>query len=66
MLKKTPSSCILPGCGILLVGWHRSHYFFSHQEQITKRSAVLDRDAVYTKKSKISRLPAYLAVEMVR
>lgn len=36
------------------------------QEQITKRSAVLDRDAVYTKKSKISRLPAYLAVEMVR
>lgn len=36
------------------------------QEQITKRSALLDRDAVYTKKSKISRLPAYLAVEMVR
>ncbi|XP_042237979.1 ubiquitin carboxyl-terminal hydrolase 14-like isoform X2 [Homarus americanus] len=36
------------------------------QEQITKRSAILDRDAVYTKKSKISRLPAYLVVEMVR
>ncbi|XP_064111774.1 ubiquitin carboxyl-terminal hydrolase 14-like [Macrobrachium nipponense] len=36
------------------------------QEQITKKSATLDRDAVYTKKSKISRLPAYLSVEMVR
>lgn len=36
------------------------------QEQITKKSATLDRDAVYTKKSKISRLPAYLPVEMVR
>ncbi|XP_068216889.1 ubiquitin carboxyl-terminal hydrolase 14 [Palaemon carinicauda] len=36
------------------------------QEQITKKSAILDRDAVYTKKSKISRLPAYLTVEMVR
>lgn len=36
------------------------------QEQITKRSELLDRDAVYTKKSKISRLPAYLAVQMIR
>ncbi|CAL4125423.1 unnamed protein product, partial [Meganyctiphanes norvegica] len=36
------------------------------QEQITKKSTTLDRDAVYTKKSLISRLPAYLPVEMVR
>jgi len=36
------------------------------EEQITKKSTTLDRDAVYTKKSLISRLPAYLPVEMVR
>ncbi|XP_076054607.1 ubiquitin specific protease 14 [Oratosquilla oratoria] len=36
------------------------------QEQITKKSATLDRDAVYTKKSRISRLPAYLSVQMIR
>ncbi|XP_028132295.1 ubiquitin carboxyl-terminal hydrolase 14 [Diabrotica virgifera virgifera] len=36
------------------------------QEQITKNSSMLDRDAVYTKTSKISRLPAYLTVQFVR
>ncbi|CAH0550579.1 unnamed protein product [Brassicogethes aeneus] len=36
------------------------------QEQITKKSPSLDRDAVYTKTSKISRLPAYLTVQFVR
>ncbi|CAH1104700.1 unnamed protein product [Psylliodes chrysocephalus] len=36
------------------------------QEQITKKSSTLDRDAVYTKTSKISRLPAYLTVQFVR
>ncbi|XP_019879627.1 ubiquitin carboxyl-terminal hydrolase 14 [Aethina tumida] len=36
------------------------------QEQITKMSPTLDRDAVYTKTSKISRLPAYLTVQFVR
>lgn len=36
------------------------------EEKIEKRSALLDRDAVYTKKSKISRLPKYLAVHFVR
>lgn len=35
-------------------------------EKITKNSPTLDRDAVYTKTSKIERLPAYLAVQMVR
>ncbi|XP_014245070.1 ubiquitin carboxyl-terminal hydrolase 14 [Cimex lectularius] len=35
-------------------------------ENITKHSAVLNRDAVYTKMSKISRLPAYLTVQFVR
>ncbi|TPX14948.1 uncharacterized protein E0L32_005057 [Thyridium curvatum] len=35
-------------------------------EQIEKRSAVLDRDALFTKKSKISRLPKYLTVHFVR
>ncbi|XP_066262225.1 ubiquitin carboxyl-terminal hydrolase 14 [Euwallacea similis] len=36
------------------------------QEQITKKSLMLDRDAVYTKTSKISRLPAYLTIQFVR
>ncbi|KAJ9160854.1 Cysteine proteinase [Coniochaeta hoffmannii] len=35
-------------------------------EKIEKRSAVLDRDAVYTKKSLISHLPKYLTVHFVR
>ncbi|XP_074036611.1 ubiquitin specific protease 14 [Leptinotarsa decemlineata] len=36
------------------------------QEQLTKKSSTLDRDAIYTKTSKISRLPAYLTVQFVR
>nr|QBH73747.1 hypothetical protein [Thermobia domestica] len=36
------------------------------QEQITKHSPTLDRDAVYTKTCKINRLPAYLTVQFVR
>ncbi|KAK5647304.1 hypothetical protein RI129_002196 [Pyrocoelia pectoralis] len=36
------------------------------QEQITKMSTCLERDAVYTKTSKISRLPAYLTIQFVR
>ncbi|KAL2069064.1 hypothetical protein VTL71DRAFT_15402 [Oculimacula yallundae] len=36
------------------------------EEKIEKNSAVLDRDAVYTKKSKIARLPKYLTVHFVR
>ncbi|RZC43247.1 ubiquitin carboxyl-terminal hydrolase 14 [Asbolus verrucosus] len=36
------------------------------QEQITKKSSILDRDAVYIKTSKISRLPAYLTIQFVR
>lgn len=36
------------------------------KEQIEKRSVVLDRDAVYTKTSQISRLPKYLPVHFVR
>lgn len=36
------------------------------QEQITKMSPTLERDAVYTKTAKISRLPSYLTVQFVR
>lgn len=36
------------------------------QENITKMSPSLDRDAVYVKTSKISRLPAYLTIQFVR
>lgn len=36
------------------------------QEQITKKSPTLDRDAIYIKTSKISRLPAYLTIQFVR
>jgi ubiquitin carboxyl-terminal hydrolase 14 len=36
------------------------------EEKLEKKSSVLDRDAVYTKKSKISRLPKYLTVHFVR
>lgn len=35
-------------------------------EKIEKRSALLDRDTVYTKKSKLARLPTYLTVHFVR
>ncbi|XP_014600227.1 PREDICTED: ubiquitin carboxyl-terminal hydrolase 14 isoform X1 [Polistes canadensis] len=36
------------------------------QEQITKMSESLGRDALYTKTSKINRLPAYLTIQFVR
>ncbi|XP_014208980.1 ubiquitin carboxyl-terminal hydrolase 14 [Copidosoma floridanum] len=36
------------------------------QEQITRKSPVLQRDALYTKTAKISRLPAYLTIQFVR
>ncbi|KAK3367126.1 hypothetical protein B0T24DRAFT_596963 [Lasiosphaeria ovina] len=36
------------------------------KEQLEKKSETLDRDATYTKKSEISRLPKYLTVHFVR
>ncbi|KIN04429.1 hypothetical protein OIDMADRAFT_142316 [Oidiodendron maius Zn] len=36
------------------------------EEKLEKQSSVLGRDAVYTKMSKISRLPKYLTVHFVR
>jgi len=36
------------------------------QESLTKKSAILDRDAEYVKNLKVSRLPGYLTVQMVR
>lgn len=36
------------------------------EEKIEKKSAVLDREAVYTKTSRIARLPKYLTVHFVR
>ncbi|XP_076001210.1 ubiquitin carboxyl-terminal hydrolase 14 [Genypterus blacodes] len=36
------------------------------QEEITKHSPTLDRNALYIKSSKLSRLPAYMTVQMVR
>uniref|UniRef100_I3JSL2 Ubiquitin carboxyl-terminal hydrolase n=1 Tax=Oreochromis niloticus TaxID=8128 RepID=I3JSL2_ORENI len=36
------------------------------QEEITKMSPTLNRNALYIKSSKLSRLPAYLTVQMVR
>jgi ubiquitin carboxyl-terminal hydrolase 14 len=36
------------------------------EEKIEKKSPTLDRNAVYTKKSRISRLPKYLTVHFVR
>ncbi|KAF7587477.1 deubiquitinating enzyme [Aspergillus hancockii] len=36
------------------------------EEKIEKRSPTLDRDAVYTKRSSIARLPKYLTVHFVR
>ncbi|KAJ5367962.1 Ubiquitin carboxyl-terminal hydrolase 7 [Penicillium cataractarum] len=36
------------------------------EEQIEKQSPTLDRNALYTKRSRISRLPRYLAVHFVR
>ncbi len=36
------------------------------KESLTKHSPTLDRDAEYIKTMKVSRLPAYLTVQMVR
>jgi ubiquitin carboxyl-terminal hydrolase 14 len=36
------------------------------EEKIEKRSSILERDAIYTKKSRIARLPKYLTVHFVR
>lgn len=36
------------------------------EEKIEKKSTALDRDAVYTRRSRISRLPKYLTVHFVR
>ena len=36
------------------------------EEKIEKRSPTLDRDTMYTKKSRIARLPKYLTVHFVR
>ncbi|XP_051944463.1 ubiquitin carboxyl-terminal hydrolase 14 [Hippocampus zosterae] len=36
------------------------------QEEITKMSTSLERNALYIKSSKLSRLPAYLTIQMVR
>ncbi|KAL8701599.1 MAG: hypothetical protein Q9201_004820 [Fulgogasparrea decipioides] len=36
------------------------------EEKIEKKSSALDRDAMYTKKSRITRLPKYLTVHFVR
>lgn len=36
------------------------------QEEITKMSPTLERNALYIKSSKLSRLPAYMTVQMVR
>ncbi|KAI4197727.1 MAG: hypothetical protein LQ350_005745 [Teloschistes chrysophthalmus] len=36
------------------------------EEKIEKKSPVLDRDVMYTKKSRIARLPKYLTVHFVR
>lgn len=36
------------------------------QESMSKRSEILDRDAEYVKTLKVSRLPGYLTVQMVR
>lgn len=45
-------------------------WFFVRQQaldqKIEKRSPTLNRDAVYSQKSRLARLPAYLAVHMVR
>lgn len=44
----------------------RDGIFNGLKEKLEKRSPVLGRDAVYTKTSKISRLPKYLTVHFVR
>ncbi|KAI9828300.1 MAG: deubiquitinating enzyme [Thelocarpon impressellum] len=36
------------------------------EEKVEKKSTVLDRDAVYTKKSRVARFPKYLTVHFVR
>ena len=44
----------------------RDGIFAALTEKLEKKSPALDRDATYTKSSKISRLPKYLTVHFVR
>lgn len=47
--------------------WPSSTFFFQRLEEfITKNSPVLGRDAKYVRTLKVSRLPGYLTVQMVR
>ncbi len=39
---------------------------FRLEESLTKRSSKLGRDALYTKTSRINRLPAYMVIQLVR
>ena len=43
-----------------------ARHFQRLQESLEKKSPTLDRDAQYVKKLKVSRLPGYMTVQMVR
>ena len=49
-------------------GFHftADHYPQALDQEVTKRSPTLGRDAVYSQHSRLERLPAYLTVHMVR
>jgi ubiquitin carboxyl-terminal hydrolase 14 len=43
-----------------------NHDLQALDQKVTKRSPTLDRDAVYSHRSRLERLPTYLTVHMVR
>lgn len=66
-VKKSTESFLQLSCFIASeVKYMHSGLRLRMNEQITKKSPSLDRDANYTKQSLISRLPAYLTINFVR
>ncbi|XP_030616544.1 ubiquitin carboxyl-terminal hydrolase 14 [Delphinapterus leucas] len=57
---------LAPRCMACFLTSFRYHGSNRLQEEITKQSPTLQRNALYIKSSKISRLPAYLTIQMVR
>ncbi|KAI9811395.1 MAG: deubiquitinating enzyme [Phylliscum demangeonii] len=53
-------------CHIGLTNHLRDGILAGLEEKIEKKSSLLDRDCIYTKKSQISRLPKYLTVHFIR
>lgn len=53
-------------CSFLCLGWSLLTHMQAMNSQLEKNSPSLGRQAVYSQTSRLSRLPSYLTVHMVR